>query len=209
MLPSISIKVDIKPREFLDRLEQIAKRSDFVRVERIINVTGYEGWESLNLEPLILCPHKKLCGAIIVNPDSGSRVFIEMIAKQWQPDPPTYGIYVEAARLLFTPLIKAYNREYNALCRLCIQRESIKVPVLPPETAKRVTSFIVCANKSALHPNDYKRFYQFIFFCHARHVKLSESYLKHLLVEGGFSVEKAEHLADIYYHGREILALRQ
>lgn len=206
MLPNISIKVDVKPRAFLDRLEQIAGRFDNVRIKRTFNIAGYEGWESLNLESCVSGYHKKLCGAVISNPESDTRVFIEMVAEHWDPDPPTYDTYVGAARLLFVPLVKAYNRKYHSRCQLNIQTKTVKERELPAETKKRLTSFIVCANKSALHSNDWSRFYQFIAFCHAHHVKLSEGGLKHLLVKAGFSSEKAEYLADIYYHGRNLLA---
>ncbi len=209
MLPNISIKLDIRPVEFLDRFAQVGKRFDNIQITRIVDIAGYEGWESLNLEPNAPSPHKKLCGSIISNPESGTRVFIEMVAERWHPDPPSYDTYVEAVRLLITPLIKAYNKEYHSRCQLHIQAKTVKEPVLPAETRKRFTSFIVCANKSALHPNDWALFYQFISFCHAHHVKLSESCLRYLLVKEGFSGEKAAYLADIYYHCRNILISRR
>ena len=209
MLPDISIKVAVGPREFFDRLEQVAKRFDKMRIKRISDVAGYENWESLNLEPRYSSLHKKLCGTIIFNPESESRVFIEMSAKRWHPDPPSYDTYVESARILIAPLIDAYNNEYHSRCQLHIQAKTMKEPVLPAETNKRLMSFIVCANKSALHPYDWARFYKLISFCHSHRVKLSEGRLRHILIKEGFDSEKAAYLADIYCHGRNILASRR
>ena len=205
MLPDISIKIDSSPHVFIQRLEKIAKLFDNFKIKKRFNVPGFEGWENLIVDPRSSGSHEKLSGMVYSEPDSNDRVSIEVIAGRWNPDPPTYETYVAAARNIFEPLVKAYNKQYLTRLRLSIQAKSSKNFVLPPETSKRLKSFIVLANTSALHPLDWNRFYEFIAFCHAHHVKLSESQLRRLLVEGGFTEEKAEYLADIYSHGREML----
>ncbi|MDA8241555.1 MAG: hypothetical protein M0Z67_14460 [Nitrospiraceae bacterium] len=208
MLPKISIKVDVSTEIFLDRLEQIAKNLGNAEVKRTRDIAGFEGWQGLNLDSRLPSSHENLCGIVFSQPESADMAFIELSAVKWHPDPPPYDTYVEAARILFDPLIKGYNKKYNSRYRLSVQAKTVKKFALPPETAKRLQSFIACANKRALHPNDWNRFYQFIAFCHAHHVKLTGSHLSRLLFEGGFSKEKAEYLADIYCHGKEILALK-
>ena len=51
------------------------------------------------------------------------------------------------------------------------------------------------------------RFYKFIIAAQRGGAKLTEEDVKALLVEDGFEEATAEHLANIYDHGREILAL--
>ncbi len=57
------------------------------------------------------------------------------------------------------------------------------------------------------HPADMDRFYKFIIAAQRGGAKLTEEDVKALLVEDGFEEATAEHLANIYDHGREILAL--
>jgi len=191
VLPRISVKVDAPPREFVNKLEQIAKQSGAFDIGKTLDMPGFEGFGSLNLMPIATNQHEELVGHLIIYPDEKSRVFIEMRAKYWNPDPPTYEAYVEAARLFFEPIIRAYNKEYNSRRFLNIQAKSDKEPTLPPETKKRFKAFVICANKSGLHPNDWERFYRFIRFCHARHIKLSEDKLRYLLSKAGFTNEES------------------
>lgn len=208
MLPDISVRVDIPPHEFLKRLEPIARRLEDADVRKGCDTVGFEGWGSLIIDPRSPSPHKKLSCMVYAKPDSDDRVFIDLIADRWTPDLPTYDTYVDAARSVFKPLVKVYNKEYQSRLRLSIQPNTVKKFMLPQKTAQRLQSFIVLANTSALHPLDWNRFYEFIAFCHAHHVKLSKDRLHRLLFEGGFDEEKAEHLSDIYRHGIGILALR-
>jgi hypothetical protein len=54
------------------------------------------------------------------------------------------------------------------------------------------------ANKSRLHPLDWKRFYQFVQFCDAQDVEISETDLEWLLTRAGFAQEGARELATAY-----------
>lgn len=81
-----------------------------------------------------------------------------------------------------------------------------QMPELPPATCKLFVQFINCANRSVLHPLDWRRFYRFIRFCHSRRVKLSRDCLRDLLIRGHFSKQKAADLAEIYLHGRRLLS---
>ncbi|MCK4824782.1 hypothetical protein KA005_54015, partial [bacterium] len=162
VLPNISVKVDAPPLEFVNRLEPIAEQSGAFDIDKVLDMPGFGGFGSLNLMPKNTNQHEELVGQIIIYPDEKSRVFIEMRAKRWNPDPPTYKTYIEAARLVFEPLIRAYNKVYNSRRRLNIQAKIVKEPTLPPEIKKRFKTFVICANKSALHTNDWECFYRFI-----------------------------------------------
>lgn len=78
-------------------------------------------------------------------------------------------------------------------------------PEMPPLTRKVFLRFVNLANKSIPHPLDMRRFYQFIRFCHARRVKLDKNQLCEFLIRAGFREDNAEHLANIYHHGRGLL----
>ena len=49
------------------------------------------------------------------------------------------------------------------------------------------------------------RFYRFVIGAHRGGTKLTEGYVKELLIEDGFEETTADHLANIYDHGREVL----
>ena len=57
------------------------------------------------------------------------------------------------------------------------------------------------------HWADMNRFYTFIIAAHRGGTQLTGEDVEELLVEDGFEQETAEHLGDIYRHGREILKL--
>lgn len=76
---------------------------------------------------------------------------------------------------------------------------------LPPFTREVFFRFVNLANKSCLHPLDMRHFYHFIRLCHARRIKLDQFQLQTHLVRAGFDEDTAEHLSNIYYHGRELL----
>lgn len=77
---------------------------------------------------------------------------------------------------------------------------------LPPATRAIFLQFANCANRRALHPLDWKRFYRFIRFCHAKRVKLQSWTLRELLIRAHFPDHLSAHLANIYEHSRELLA---
>lgn len=76
---------------------------------------------------------------------------------------------------------------------------------LPSFSREVFLRFVNRANKSFLHPLDMRRFYHFVRLCHARHVKLDRFQVRAHLICAGFDEDAAEHLSDVYYHGRELL----
>ncbi|MFX0200790.1 MAG: hypothetical protein ACFFCW_32115 [Candidatus Hodarchaeota archaeon] len=77
---------------------------------------------------------------------------------------------------------------------------------LPKRTKHFFDQFIDSANKQIPHPVDMKRFYRFIHAAHQGRTRLSASELEQLLVCAGFMEDLAADLANIYYHGRGLLA---
>lgn len=62
--------------------------------------------------------------------------------------------------------------------------------------------FAKLANQSSLHPNDWKRFYQFVAYAHQRRVGWDTYDIQERLLGLGFTKEKTEMLAGAYWHGR-------
>jgi len=77
---------------------------------------------------------------------------------------------------------------------------------LPPKTGYFYRQFASDPTKNfSYHPADMDRFYSFIVAAHRGGTRLTEGDMKQLLIEDGFEEDTAEHLANIYEHGREIL----
>lgn len=75
-----------------------------------------------------------------------------------------------------------------------------------PELALR--RFALLANQSSLHPYDWNRFYGFISIAHRLRCKWGHYKVKALLCEYGLKPEKAERLAEAYWHARCVLYIR-
>tara|TARA_R110000823_G_scaffold149101_1_gene279797 strand:- start:599 stop:883 length:285 start_codon:yes stop_codon:yes gene_type:complete len=86
--------------------------------------------------------------------------------------------------------------------------EDEDIQELPPVASKLFLSFYNVAGGGIVHPNDLKRFNEFIRFCHAKRVKLTEQQLEALLLRVGCNSGRAKKLSDIYYYGRELLKCR-
>src|SRR5689334_6543851 len=69
--------------------------------------------------------------------------------------------------------------------------------------------FAMLANKTSLHPRDWKRLYEFIVLAHSRRVGWDAYEMQARLVRYGFERNKAETLALAYWHGRCVLHVRK
>jgi hypothetical protein len=69
--------------------------------------------------------------------------------------------------------------------------------------------FAMLANKTSLHPRDWKRFYEFIILAHSRRVGWDAYEVQSRLVQYGFEGKRAEKLASAYWHGRCVLHMRK
>jgi len=79
-----------------------------------------------------------------------------------------------------------------------------------PGTVERALwRFALLANKSSLHPRDWKRFYEFIALAHGRRIKWTADELKAKLRAFGFDERHAQDLASAYWHGRCALYMQK
>ena len=211
-LPAISIKLDTTPGEFLRRMEALARELGeviAVREERPEGppepVPTPREAAPLLLKPIELSQHRGLAGRLTPARGPAARIAAEVLAARWNPEPPTYAAYVAAARELFIPLLRQYNRKYHARLRLRIASRVATEPRLPPMSLQLFNAFADPANKSALRDRDWQRLYAFIGHITGHNVHLSRDDMHRLLVDAGFSVEHAADLADIFEHGRRLL----
>ena len=77
---------------------------------------------------------------------------------------------------------------------------------LPIEDALR--RFALLANKSAPHPRDWHRFYDFIVNAHRRRIGWDSFEIVARLKALGFDDRHAREFAEAYWHGRCVLHLR-
>jgi hypothetical protein len=204
-LPRMTVKIDTTPDEFLRRVETIAMQIGEFVVEAERDPADTDKLTALNLKPILVTHHRVLMGRIVSDPASGKRVHLEVRALRWSPDPPTYRVYVEAARGIFKPLMHQYNQKYRTNRKLQIQSKEATEPHLPVMARQVFEEFIDRASKSALRNPDWQRFYAFTWHCSAHNVHVSRDDVHRLLVNGGFSIEHAADLADIFEHGRNLL----
>ena len=76
---------------------------------------------------------------------------------------------------------------------------------LPKPADRLLQSFADLANKEVLHPLDWKRFYEFIQYCHRHHIKARDFEIARILITLGFSDEYSNDLGIVYQHGRGVL----
>lgn len=199
-LPPIHISLTSSPRQFLNRMADIAEKSGAFLVEKRFDFLGDYGFDGINLHFLKSSPHKGLGGQLIVQPDAKGRVSVEIRAEQWHPDdPPTYEIYVAEAKILIGPLLSIYNREAHTRHRMIVPPKEQLEPKLPPQSARLFKRFTTLANKSGLHKQDWGRFYEFVRDSRMRK-QLPVEDMEILLIKEGFSEQSARHIAEVYNH---------
>jgi len=199
-LPPIHINATGPLRRFLTKMADIAERSGAFTVEQHFDALGDMGFDVVNLRLTKPSPHKGLGGQLIVQPDAKGIVAVEIRAERWSPDdPPSYEIYVAEAKTLIGPLLSAYNREAHTRHRMTVATKEKLEPKLPPQSAKLFNRFTILANKSGLHPLDWRRFYEFVRNSRMR-TQLTDEDIARLLIKEGFSEQYARHIAEVYGH---------
>ena len=203
-LPRISVKTDQPPDQFLDSLALAARQTG----EYLVEFGAEDGTPTLTVKPLKLLPHRELEGRLVHIPGDDARIQIGLHAVRWNPEPPTYETYVSAAREMLQPLLHRYNLVNRSNRKLQIASKSASQPHLPPMARELFDSFTIDARKSGLREADWRRFYRFIRHASAHNLRLGRDDIHWLLVDGGFSIEHAAEIADVYEHGRGLLRER-
>lgn len=196
-LPTIDIAIAGDAKDFLAHMADIGAASSRFRVERHLDRPGRAGLEVVNFRFQGDSPHEGLGFQLISRPDIPGRVMIEVRAERWVPDPPTRDAYCEAARSLASPLLSAYNHSHSTRYRLRIERANRDRIRLSARSAALLDRFALLANKTSLHPFDWRRFYELV--SEGRQA-IPEQEMRSLLIERGFSPDAAARLAELYSH---------
>lgn len=199
-LPPIHINVTGSLRGFLKKMANLAEKSGTLTVEQEFDALGSSGFDVVNFRLIKSPRHKGLGGQLIVQPESTNSVAVEIRAERWSPDdPPTYETYVAEARALIGPLLSEYNCEVGTRHRMAVPSKRKLEAKLPPQSTKLFKRFTGLANKSGLHPLDWRRFYEFVRDSRMRR-PLPDEDLARLLMKEGFSERYARDIAEVYGH---------
>ena len=206
-LPNIDIAVRQRPQDAVLAFAEAARTVGNFGVEIVPSFTGVEGDDIANVRLLTPSVHRDLGIQFISLKETRGRVSVEVRASQWEPDfMPTYEAYCEAAKQLAGPILRAYNAANSSRCRLRIETRASMVPKLPQASEKSFNRFAALANRTGLHPLDWRRFYAFVL--HSRSRPLSEDGMTMLLTSKGFPREYAAKIATVYGHLCEFKAMR-
>lgn len=88
-------------------------------------------------------------------------------------------------------------------------RDTLSTIARLPKIAQEIfQDYAAQASKGYAHALDWGAFYDFVIHCHQYRVCLSADEIKALLLARGFAAEVASELAEVYDHGRSLLARR-
>jgi hypothetical protein len=194
-LPEIDIAVSGERSTFLERIAELAEASGFA-VERRSLSAGSVDWAAINFRASDSGEHESLGFQVISRTDVPGRVLIEVRAAQWVGEHPTRQAYVEAARALVGPLLRAYNLDAGTRHRLRIARGGGAYRI-STRTAELIDHFGVLANTSSLHPLDWERFYAIV---RGSRQQVPDGVLRERLKLHGFSREALDRLVELYGH---------
>jgi len=205
VLPNIYIGISELSKNFINNFETLVKKEKNFSYNIDENINRNRNYVIINVVPDNNLGHIGLFGQLIFRPKEKNKIIVEIRAHKWSSESTNYSEYVTAAKSIFNDLLKKYNITNHKRYRLNIQKRIDTKPKLPPGAKTIFDVFVNSANKQILHPLDWRRFYIFIKYCYTKKVKIYREDIMRLLVNEKFSEEKAEHLADIFYHGIEIL----
>jgi hypothetical protein len=206
-LPPIHIVIADSPRTVLKALAAAASGIPSFKVELIEQPSIAPELSAVNIRYEGATKHEGLRLQFIAFDDEPGRISVEIRAARWEPaDPPSYATYVRAAKLLTSPVLKNYQAAHGKKLQVRIPTPQDISLKLPPVAKKLFTRFAGAANTSSLHPNDWKRLYEFIRRSRFRH--LSETEMAQLLVEHEFPAKQARRIAEIYVHLCEFKSAR-
>jgi hypothetical protein len=193
-LPSIYIKTD-NPTDLRNSLAAIAEASsDFA----VVRDPAFPPILSLQFRGV--SPHRDLSAQLIDATANEPKLIVEIRASTWKPDPPTYETYRAAAEATIKPLLAAHNRKLHTGLRMSIAAKKTLEAKLPPRCDAWFKRFSNHANKASPHPNDWRRFYDFVRYSRGKRVELSEQEMANLLVAEGFAEEVSTDIARAYRH---------
>ncbi len=197
MLPDIHIEVSEKPEFFLQRILEIAAGGNICSAQWCNEPYIETGARSLHLRLLSPSQHAEAQAKLLIRPSAVTQIQVELYAEEWAPDPPTRQTYCELAVLMLKPLVDADNHSTGFSYKLKIQPKPRSRPPFSSSVAERFERFATLANKASLHPLDWERFYDFVRLSRK---EVPEGTVQRMLINNGFSADRADRIANIYHH---------
>lgn len=194
-LPDIDIAVPGDRTAFLDRIARLGENSGF-SIERRDLTLGGEEWVAINLRAPDSGAHNGLGFQLISRSDRPGRVLIEVRAARWHDGHPTRQAYIDAARTLVCPLLRAYNRDQGARFRLRIACDRLSFRI-SARTEGLIDRFGVLANTRSLHPLDWGRFYAIV---REGKQQIPGGLLRTRLMSYGFAPKTVDRLVELHEH---------
>ncbi len=196
-LPDLTIAIAEPFPEILDRMVGAARTSRQFGVDRQADALERFGLHGVNFRWLGASVHDDLCFQAIGRPETPSILEIEVRAHRWGEDPLTAQTYVAAARALVAPLLKTMSDADGGALKLRVERRRAPRFRMTARSRRLLDRFAHLANARALHPLDWRRFYDLV--AEGRQV-IPAGALRSELLAAGFAAEKAEELAALYEH---------
>jgi hypothetical protein len=200
ILPAIDIAIRDDSNLFLKRMIGLAEETGQFNIEQHECPMGDRYMEIINFRLKTESLHEGHGFQLIMHSDRQSRIEVEVRAQFWCPDPPTVGVYVDAARAMVGTLLQRYNRSFGSRYRLRVQRSSGKSFRISARTQGLLTRFTTLANVRSLHFYDWERFYA---IAREGRQEIPEPVFCSALVDAGFTPERASELAETYGHLRQ------
>lgn len=196
-LPDVDIRIKVPQRQFMLSFEELSKKNAYTEIE--LDVLGFEQFDVLYLHREDNISHVGLRFALIARPERRNFISIECSAERWHQHPPDREMYIEAIRSMIRPILRRYNQRHGTKYRIRVEKFRAASQLLTKNTRMHLENFTNASNKSALHPLDWNRFYKFTSKCRQY---VPENVLTQALIEKGFAVDSAQHIAEIYTHLR-------
>lgn len=204
-LPGIRMNISVEPLICLQRLAKIAQADKSLEVRTTFDGDGIYHCNVTSFARRKEKQHQGLFAMFVHWKKDGAKLRLQLAAHRWNPDPPTYAAYVEAAQRLFQPIIAEYNHSYRTRHRMRIETKEELQPTMTPAAKKAFDHFVARANKSALHPLDWEDFYWFVCVCRRTRLDLYPDEVRWFCRRAGFSIEYAQELSNAFHHCSEFL----
>lgn len=199
------MRISVEPLLCLRRLAKIARADKSLQVRTTFDGDGIHHCNVTSFAWRDEKQHEGLFAMFVHWKKDGAGLRLQLAAYRWNPDPPTYDAYAEAAQRLFQPIITEYNRRHGTRHRMRIETRDELQPKMTPAAKKAFDHFVVRANKSSLHPLDWEDFYYFVYVCRTTRLTLYPDEVRWFCRRAGFSAEQARALGDTFHHCSEFL----
>lgn len=194
LFPYITINTKCSAKECIKRLNNIIIHNLDIIIESYLVGAIVKGEDALVFVPRDTNENKNIKFLLFNLNKEVQKVFIDITADGWKIKPLTYNFYVNEAKRVLLPVLRKYNEKYKTRIRLGIKANKSLNIMLPKLANNFFIGFKSGVYKRGLHPNDWKRFYRFVWHCYSRRVKLSDSDFNKLLHQNNFDPE----LIDIF-----------